>query len=157
MVPQDPIHREIAKEDFSVYFEDAKERLGHAISLGQSALRSLFLVNGGAILAMLTLVGNSNAVVEERALFWAFIWFGSGLISTLASSVLFAISQMFYMQSSNEEGWKAQAIYHATPYANDGTRDDRIGDLTMKGTIMLALLALILFLIGSFVALDAVT
>lgn len=157
MGPKDPIHREIAKEDFSIYFDDAKERLGHAISLGQSALRSLFLVNGGAILALLTLVGNSGAIVERRALFWAFIWFGAGMMATLISSILFALSQMFFMQSSNEEGWKAQATYHGTSYPKDGTRDDQIGDVTISATIILAILALVLFLCGSFVALDAIT
>ena len=40
---------------------------------GKSGLKSLFLVNGGAIIALLTFIGNSDAQVSRIGVFWAFI------------------------------------------------------------------------------------
>ncbi len=156
-VPVDPNKRKYAEDDFKVYFDDAHARLGHAISLGQGTVRSLFLVNGGALIALLTLVGNTGVEVEHRALFFAFIWFGAGLFLTLVASLTFALSQMFFMQSSNTEGWKAQAAKHGHEYSENGDLDDRRGDTFLASTIVLALFSIVFFIIGSFVALDAIT
>ena len=153
----DPIFREIAKEDFGVYFADAKSRLDHAVAIAQSAYRSLFLVNGGAIIALLTFVGHTAPAIEQRALFWSFVWFGIGLGATLAGMIAFAFSQMYYMQSSNEEAWKAQAAFHGITHDGDGTKDDQLGDATIKAAVICALIGLAMFIVGSFTALDAIT
>lgn len=151
------LRRSMAEDDFNVYFDDASARLGHAVSLGQGTVRSLFLVNGGAIIALLTLVGNASATVENRALFYAFVWFGVGLFLALLASLAFPLSQMFYMQSSNTEGWKAQAEKHGQEYPESGDRDDVRGEILLTSTIVLAFLSIVFFIIGSFVALDAIT
>ena len=151
------IDRKIAREDFEVYFDDARARLGHAVTLAQGAIRSLVLVSGGAILSLLTLVGNSSVEVEKVALYWAFFWFGGALVTGLLSSILAAVSQINYMMSSTEEGWKAQAESYGKAYPNDGTNDDRLGDRATLFALSSAIFSLILFIVGSFVALGAIT
>jgi len=63
----------------SVAEESAKRHFDRANAYEASAAKTLFLANAGAIVALLTFVGNSNADVSAEKLFFAFICFGVGI------------------------------------------------------------------------------
>lgn len=77
----------------------------HLKEYGQMALRSIFLLNGGATLALLTFIGSviqkTNYSVSPSAFVPSFRWFVGGLIATVVS-MTFA-----YLNYSLHKSWTA--------------------------------------------------
>lgn len=76
------------------------ENLRGAISLGADAIKSLILVNGGAVLALLTFYGNvlarfpNQGAIDKSWLAPALCNFASGVAWAVASSILAYVSQL---------------------------------------------------------------
>ncbi|MEM1196593.1 MAG: hypothetical protein AAGH57_10855 [Pseudomonadota bacterium] len=83
------------------FFEsDYKKRMDMSNEYAQLAYRYLFLLNGGAVLALLTLLGNTQAEADAGGIFNAFIWFAGGLASVLVGVFSYHASQSASMLSS---------------------------------------------------------
>jgi hypothetical protein len=145
--------RRISASDYASNVAEGAERLKFQIEFAQSTLRNLHLVNGGAIVALLTLIGNSSANYNEYSISSAFVWFAIGLAVCLAAYFGAFYSQLFFMNATYKQAWNAQARSEglAEPY---GIKPDaRLGNLALFTAIFLAVSSLVSFIIGAFVAL----
>ena len=146
--------REIALEDHRASLEDAHARLGFQVEFAQSALKNLHLANGGAVLALLTFFGNTQAAFDHRAIWWAFVWFALGLFSSLAAYFGAYFSQAHFMFVSMLEAWNAQLRARGYQGPHDFGHNFRVGNIYMYFGIVAAVLSLISFVTGAFVALS---
>jgi hypothetical protein len=83
--------------------QDLEERLRLQSQIGMGAVRSIFLVNGGAIIGLLTFLGNSKSDFDVRSMHTAFIWFLFGLFFAVLAPVAGFLSQTHYQRSSYRE------------------------------------------------------
>jgi len=132
-------------KDQSEAWEDFKVRHQAAVEYAQAALKSLVLVNGGAILSLLTFVGNADSTVDKALISYSFLAFGIGLI--------FALGAHFAAYWA-QEGYLNSAVARAE--GNDPLDGNRKGDRGVFWGIFTGALSLLGFTIGAFLALDAI-
>lgn len=158
---RDDIVRDINHRDYENHQKDAAQRLQFQHDFAQSALRTLVLVNGGAIIGLFTFIGNGRAEFDGYGLKCAFAW----LVVALFLS-MFAYFGAFYSQANymNASAFAAVASREAL---GDLERDpenraqqDRLrfwGDVCIWLGIGSAFGSLAAFALGSWYALSAVT
>lgn len=149
----DESERRINAAHYESQIREGGERLKFQIDLAQSALKNLHLVNGGAIVALLTLIGNSKANFSQYAIGWAFVWFALGLSASLAAYFGAFYSQLFFMNASMRGAWNAQARSEGISGNHSIDRDVKLGNYGLNGAIFLAVSSLVFFIVGAFVAL----
>lgn len=147
--------RSISEKDHSAFLAEAADRLKFQVEFAQSALRNLLLVNGGAVLALLTALGNSQMNPDARGLWWAFSWFGIGLASSLIAFFAAFFSQYFFYNGTVLQAWNAQREVHELPPAHDAMPQFLLGDRFLVVGVICAVVSLVAFIVGSFVALEA--
>mgnify|MGYP007059379827 CR=1 FL=1 len=110
---------ELWRSDRLRLFETNKAWMGHHLSAsleGQKyvidfallALKTLSIVNGGALIGMLTFIGNfPNFAQANSPIWWAFILFGGGLAFTLASLLYSYLSQGFASAMTHRIGYRS--------------------------------------------------
>ena len=156
MVTDEDPAKIMAREDYAMFSEEGRERIRFQVEFSHAALRNLQLVNGGALIALLTFLGNSDASFDFRGLWWAFFWFGSGLVSSLAAYFGAFFSQHFYMIQTFGEAWNAQHKARGLDEPNGDTLYHfRLGNIALATGIVLATCSLVFFVAGAFVALFA--
>jgi hypothetical protein len=146
----------IDQDDYAAAINELAARLGYQIDFAQSALKSLLFVNGGAILALLTMIGNASATFDSRAIWWSFFWYSSGLVVVLLAYFGAFISQFFFMDVTTKEAWNAQLRRDGLPTKYDLLSPQRWGNFAFLMAACCATLALGCFVIGSFVALGGI-
>lgn len=83
------------------------------IENGQSAVRGCFLINGGAILGLLTFMGNAkNQNYFTEMLMFSFGLFITGLVNAVSASGVsyFAQSHYTHTKNSSGDGWTYLAV-----------------------------------------------
>ena len=99
----DPII-ELAKLQYATQIDDMAERVKIQASIADRALQSLMLANGGALVALFTLVGKAGAVhFDVRRLKIAFACFVAGLIMALIAHLFAFLSQDRFLHSAFHE------------------------------------------------------
>ena len=136
---------------------DASERLKSQTDFSLSALKNLHLVNGGAIVGLLTFMGHSPDHYEKRAIWWALCWFSIGLALSLLAYFGAFCSQAAYMHVSYKRAWNAKLRVLGLPEQYEAMTDIRRGNCALYMAIGSATLSLSLFVIGAFVALSALS
>lgn len=119
----DPGTSEKSDGELRTYWrEDAIRRVESLSQFAQALWKSLMLVNGGAIVAILTFIGNTKITVDPASIWWAMACFVVGLAATMFSTLAAYICQSGYMRGSAEslfgedtptnqgEGWEWAAI-----------------------------------------------
>ena len=149
--------RETLLEEARLKRLESDNRLEYTVQYAQAGMKSLFLANGGAIIALITLVGNSSADVGPNGLFWAFVWFGFGLGSCLSAYFFGANSQDHLMNAAFNEALEAVAKANNTGESFAAKNWETKATISLHIAGGLAILSLILFLAGSFTALFAIT
>ncbi|RJY09246.1 hypothetical protein [Aurantiacibacter aquimixticola] len=154
-IERERIAREIALDDYATRIDEGKDRLRFQVEYSQSAMRNLQLVNGGAVLALLTFIGNTGLDFNFFGLWWAFFWFASGLVCSLAAYFGAFFSQHFFMKLTMYEAWNAQYRSRGAeePYQTSAELD--WGNRALYSAVILSTLSLVSFLVGAFVALFA--
>lgn len=150
---------EIARLEYETLRADAEKRIGYQVDLAQSALKTLTLANGGAIVALFTLLGNldkAKLAIDPNLIWWAFAAFVIGLIATFISYFGAFFSQGFYMVSSAQEAWEKQSHMLGLPAEFDHQSPYKKGNVAEKTGIAAAMLGLLGFIAGSGIALAAV-
>lgn len=145
--------REIALEDYRENIAEVAERLRYQVEFSQSALKNLHLVNGGSILALLTFLGNADLDFNYRAVWWAFVWFSMGLITSLAAHFGANFSQAHFMNLSAKQSWNAQLRARGLREMYDIKPDYTSGNRFVSFGIAAAFLSLLFFILGAFVGL----
>lgn len=146
--------REIAMEDYRANLSETSDRLKYQVEFAQSALKNLHLVNGGAIIALLTFIGNVNVEFDYRSLWWGFAWFCIGLTSSLMAYLGAYFSQAYFMNHTQKEAWSAQARARGMPDTSGGHREFKIGNIHLVMAIVFTFLSVVCFVIGSLVSLS---
>jgi hypothetical protein len=149
------ITRAISEKDYNAFLEEAKDRLRYQVEFAQGLLRNLLLVNGGAVLALLTTLGNTSVHPDPRGMWWAFFWFGVGLFAVLAAYFAAFFSQLHFYNASVFQAWNAQQGAHDLEQPHSPIPEFNKGNLSMNIGIIVAIIGVSSFLIGSFVALEA--
>ena len=158
MTEIDPdVVRKFHEAGFDFSNSDAARRLDFADSYAHAVLKALFLVNGAAIVSLLTLVGNGNLEFDRRGIFWASSWFSLGIAAVFISYFCAYFCQNFYMRASATNAWKAKCDALEIETQLDSAKDTKIGNYCIAGAISTAVLSFLLFLVGAFVALVAIT
>ncbi|CAH1649606.1 hypothetical protein [Chelatococcus asaccharovorans] len=88
----------------------------HLKEYGQACLRSLFILNGGAIVSLLALVGSllsrSGVAFQPSAFVPAFIYFASGIGLSILSMFTAYLNYGFHQWGQADPGRLANNIYH---------------------------------------------
>lgn len=148
---------EIAGREEENRWEETNERLRYSVEYAQAGIKGLFLANGGAIIALLTFVGNAQKIVEPEAIFWAFIWYILGLTLTLICYFSGYLSQTYLMNSVYCIAMQSRSDRHDLGEQYDAKSWETKGEQIIRVGLVAAILALLAFAVGSMVALDGIT
>lgn len=144
------------------YFEDARISSKGAIDFASIGLRSLFLVNGGALLALLTFIGNAGIPENASESYsFAFFAFGAGVIFALISVFFSYFSQgVAGLVSAYDADWiyfsQIEGKKVAEELKADGNRERKVNQRLRYIAVGCALASGALFTIGIFFAFDGV-
>jgi hypothetical protein len=144
----------IAIEDYKLESAEALERLKYQVDFSQAALRNLQLVNGGAMIALLTFIGNIDGGLDNRSIFWSFVWFGLGLNFGLAAYLGAYLSQSNFMNVAYLRVWEAQQRAKGNARKFPLQKVYQKGACALNSAIALATLNLVGFVVGCLVAVD---
>ncbi len=129
-------------------WDDFKLRHEAAVAYAQSALKTLVLVNGGAIIALLTFIGNQGGQFDPRGISWSFVWFGLGLSFAIGAHFPAYLSQIRYLES---------ARFRLSSKKGTSSRVDGLADDFAVSVFVALTVSLCFFLAGAFVGLVAIT
>jgi hypothetical protein len=148
------VTREIALEDFRVNIDEAADRLRFQVEFAQSTLKNLYLINGGALVALLTFIGNTGIDFDQLAMWWSFLWFALGLAASMFAHLGAYFSQAYYMEQTFKQAWNAQLRAKGAQENFDFTREYRLGNFWLYFGVVAACTSLFMFIVGTFVGLD---
>ena len=151
------VFKQLHEMEFEKSAKDAEKRLEFADSYAHAGLKSLVLVNGASIISLLTLIGTGDADFDTRGVFWSFAWFASGLGFALVSHFCAYLCQNFYMLYSANSSFNAKFAAMGIQHKIDVSKNVRIGHIWLGLAILSAILSMVLFVLGAFVALVAIT
>lgn len=149
--------REVARQDYEAQSAEALARIQYQVDYSKTLLNGLMIGNGGAILAILTFIGNTGSKVEPSRMMWAFSLYAAGLACVFIAYAGAFFSQFFYYSASQNQAWLAQA--EALGAKRDVTIDKDVsrGNKAMICGVSAAILSLTAFIAGSVSALRALT
>ena len=147
----------VSEAYFIAMMKDAELRLEYADKYAHAGIRSLFLVNGAAIISLLTFIGNTGTVFDKRGLFWAFFWLAVGLSFALLANFGAYFSQNYYMLHSQKTAWNAKYDSYGLTPQQDSSKEIRIGHSWIGVAIFSSVMSFAMFVTGIFVALIAIT
>lgn len=145
----------IAQLDVELFREDALKRVDLAGHTAMAAWKGLTLVNGGAIVALFTLVGSGAISVDAGAIWRAFTAFVIGLAMALSSNICGYYGQAYYLQLSLEQLWNAQDRMHGREGGRSLERSNKRGTISEYLGIGTAITSLVAFVAGAAFALSA--
>jgi hypothetical protein len=130
------------------------ENLRGAIALGSQTLKSLEIINGGAVLAILTFYGNAvkdhgKVPFDKAQLSQSLVIFSVGLTFAVAASCAAYIGQRIAATSQPDTVMdETSRLKHVASWTTASTR-------TLHGAIVLALFSLLSFVVGTAFAAQA--
>lgn len=151
------VRHEFAKFDFDEKMKEASCRLQYQMDLAQSLFRALTLGNGGAIIALLTFIGNNDAAVDKNAIWWAFLLYGFGLVGVFCGYIGGFFSQRYFYVSTIYEAWNAQATHVGEIGAYNHIDPYNKGHVALFAATGFAVISLIAFIAASMLGLAAIT
>ena len=148
--PAGPLPKKVLELGYASFRDEAHERLRIQESLAQACFRSLVLVNGGAIIALFSLIGSNAAIARQVSglqLWFAFAAFAAGLSATIIANLAGFFMQAHYGSATERRMWNKELelggrepIYDADSCLAAGDRWQRTG--TWSIAISLALFGL---------------
>ncbi|MDP9421639.1 MAG: hypothetical protein M3Q19_02180 [Pseudomonadota bacterium] len=154
--PYDELDREIARMDFEASRDQAADRLRFQHEIGMAAVKSIMFANGGAILALLTFIGNRQGTYDKADLKIAFQSFSIGMLCTLAAYIAGYFSQGQLSNFDTTNSWNYQLDMKGEKRAHDGKWEGNLGTWFLAAGIGLVLGGLAFFAHGAFAALEGV-
>lgn len=149
--------RETARLDYEDRRQESAARLQYQVDLAQALLKSLMIGNGGALLALLTFIGNVGAGIDRLNIWWAFLFYGGGLVAVFVAFTGGFFSQHQFYFAAMQEAWNAQDAMLGKPPTRDISRSWKLGNLALFIAIIAAIASLAAFIAGSLFALAAIT
>ena len=124
--------------------------------LGQGALKSMMLVNGGAIIALLTFVGDKGKVADVLSLKIGMGCFGAGLFSGLLAYFAAYFSQADFMNHAAYLTVRAQAKMVGGEEIVPPKVHVKRGSILLFAAVGLLLTSLSAFALGSAASLNGI-
>jgi hypothetical protein len=147
-----PHVQRVLELEHSSFKEEALERLRIQASLAQSCFRMLVIANGGAIVAIFTLIG-SNARIAASALtasLWiAFGCFAAGLAFTIGAIVSGYFMQYHYTNVTAYQMWNKEREMLGQPPAHEVDPTMKAGGRWEIVAVVCTVLGLVGFIVGS--------
>ena len=135
--------------------EDAKARLQYQHEYTLAGLKTLILINGGAVVGLLTYAGNSSSKSPAYQFENSFAGYAVGLALAVIAYLGAYFSQAQFMQYSTLEAYRLLGREAASK--RTGESYAKVGTLAVGLAVAAAVLSLVSFGIGSLYALSAVT
>ncbi|HYD88422.1 MAG TPA: hypothetical protein VEA80_13180 [Vitreimonas sp.] len=161
MPPKPPPFDEINQIWVAKHFEAASARNEFCVRLAQEGLRSLVLINGGALIGFMSFLGAvPDFITSGIALWWAFGLFAFGLVMAILAIVLAYLAQE---QFASTDWASANAVYREVLVVDSGPNRlaqaaaSARGILLTRIAIAIALLSLFGFVGGAMSSLIALT
>ena len=143
--------------DYDTLKTEEAQRLGFQHEFAQAALKSAVLVNGGAIVALFTFLGNDKAAVNPEWLFRSFGCFAFALACGLAAYLGAFLSQAFYMNMVAYRATESRNAMANLPneegHHEKKKREESRGNVSIIFGIGASVLSLVGFVGGSLCAL----
>lgn len=149
--------REAARQEYEAQTAETHARIQYQIDYSKTLLNGLMLGNGGAILALLTFIGNTGSKVAPSAMQCAFGFYATGLAFVFIAYIGAFFSQYFFYNGAQAMAWNAQAEALGSEPRYDILTDQKRGTISMGVGVVFCFLSLISFICGSVSALDALT
>ena len=149
----------IAALDYAAYSAEASDRVKHEILLVDRGIQGLMITNGGALVALFTLLGSKAQFHVIPTYLWsAFASFAFGIALAMLANLAAFLSQGFYYQASQFQAWDAQRAMHGQAATRIGQTKAifKSGQSAECGGIAAAIVALLSFIIGCGFALIGV-
>uniref|UniRef100_UPI0035CC6ADB hypothetical protein n=1 Tax=uncultured Sphingomonas sp. TaxID=158754 RepID=UPI0035CC6ADB len=141
--------RATAALDYAAYTAEASERVRFQISLVERGIQSLMYMNGGALVALFTLLGSKAKIFPRLDQLWvAFGFFVCGLAMVAITNYCAFISQIYFAQVTQKQAWDAQRIMAGQPTIEQIDKPYRIGVRAQTVGMVAALLSLATFVAG---------
>lgn len=150
------LDREIATMDYEASIQRSAERLRFQQETGLAAIKSLMFANGGAILALLTFIGNDSGAFDASSLRRAFGAFCLGLTFTLLSYLGAYFSQAWFSNSDTSIAWNYQKDMKSEPRSHDYELEMGRGHGFLIFAIACIFSSLACFGYGAFAALNGI-
>lgn len=115
------------------------------------------LANGGAIIALLTFIGNTGGKVDPARMKSAFALYAAGLVLVFVAYIGAFFCQFFYYNAAQFAAWNAQRKALGGADAYDVAAQMTRGNIAIGAAIFACLASLITFICGSVSALNALT
>lgn len=149
--------REIALQDYEHQTTEAMARLQYQVDYSKALLNGLTVGNGGAILALLTFIGNTGSKVDPATMQGAFAAYGGGLALVLVAYASGFFTQYFLYDASQSQAWNAQAEARGVTGQYDVAGPMKHGNLALWAGVAAAIGSMACFIYGSLQALAALT
>ena len=143
------------RHDFEYEREEVLHRLEAQNELGQAALKSMMLANGGAIVALLTFIGNKGPVLSKLMIKIGFGCFGAGLFVCLLAYFFAYFSQAEAMYVAAFRVQNAQSQMYGRPGVEAPPKHEKRATAYLLTAIGLLLVSLLAFGFGSCFTLQA--
>ena len=144
--------KKILELGYESFRDEARERLRMQESLAQTCFRSLVLVNGGAIIALFSLLG-SNAEIAHQVpglqLWLAFAAFAAGLTATIVANLAGFFMQLHYASMTERQMWNKELELAGRVPAYDFEECLIAGDRWENVAILSVGLSLVFFAVGA--------
>lgn len=150
MMDREELIRDIESET-----AESMERLRTAADLAKSGLHTLTIVNGGALVALFTLIGTGRLPFATGPLWASFGAFVLGIAASLVAFLAGHASQnQFYLVSAHRAHNLAAQLAGRTPVAEE-TLHLTSGNRYLAGAVISAATSIVMFVIGAGLALAA--
>lgn len=148
---------EIAREDYASNLAIAASHLQYQVEFAQSLLKNLTLVNGGAIVAILTFIGNTEAPFDTAELWQSISAFSVGLGAVLLSYLSAHTCQSYFHGFHMGAAWKAQTDSKGLIRENISEKDLKTGNRYLLVANFFSALSLVCFVAGSILGIGALS
>lgn len=141
------------RRDYENYIAESAQRLQFQHDFAQSALKTLVLVNGGAIISLFTFIGNERATLSQYWLWWSFAAFAVALFLSMLAYFGAFFSQAHYMNAVHQQAINSRSAMAQLPHREDEAPSESRGNTYLRIGVGSALLSLGCFLGGAVFAL----
>ena len=155
----DRAHKHEARKEYArQILEYALQHDRHLKDYGQMALRSVFLLNGGAIIAILAFIGSASgkrigaSVITPTLFVVAFSFFAAGLVCAIISITSAYLNYMGHKHTNADPGWLANNIIAQQGKwpGNHSIGNSRFINWTWRVALLAGITSLSMFGIGCY-------
>lgn len=141
------------RRDYEAYMAESAQRLQFQHDFSQSALKTLVLVNGGAIIALFTFLGHERAAFDLLWLKRSFASFAGGLGLAMFAYFGAFFSQAKYMLAVHKQAINSRSAMARLEHREDESSDEARGNIFLMVGVGSALASLAAFVGGAVSAL----